>query len=490
MAPTRLISHYWDLTRLPIAPDKAKFVSDFRFLLLNKGIQERFGLEYKARERIRKSSPLPTIPRVGEVRPPGNTRFLDRTFWRVLLKGKREQFLEDLLAKRHLFPMRIYPPWEIELAGDTEDVGTAEMKCYIALSPWCFASNLRISVNLADGSLPTLEQAIKQFVNRGGSLKIKVQRQYTSVSRLFDRIKDLMMKGILCQQPASQSCRPQDLYTSTCLPSGVFLSKSNTDALCWMQEQQLVSSEGECIRGETDEDFVIVDKRRCFIYVSRHPIFHLNNWVGLRFLYESTVITSAAVVSQIYDLGQPSQDAISRVQVGLRMVDYFRQTPWKHAIRAWERYDGHDVNTYQKWREALDTYLKAMRERRQSMSTLNVFGNITTGILNLGQIDRVKSIEANVLALSQSGLEDVADALKSLTTAVATNAELAEEQRQTALDILDELSKQATLPREKQAAIGTLRTIIGGLGSVLSAGGGLAEIWSTWGSSIRAFFGI
>lgn len=116
--------------------------------------------------------------------------------------------------------------------------------------------------------------------------------------------------------------------------------------------------------------------------------------------------------------------------------------------------------------------------------------NSTVGVLNAGEIENVKSISVNVSTLAKSGHDDVAVALKELTEAVADSTEISPDERAYVLENLEELSKQAALAPEERAKSGVIKSILSGVATTLSAAGGLAEVWSTWGSAIRVFFGL
>ena len=116
--------------------------------------------------------------------------------------------------------------------------------------------------------------------------------------------------------------------------------------------------------------------------------------------------------------------------------------------------------------------------------------NSTIGILNTGQMNNIKSIAVNIGKLNDSGLTDVAAAINALTDAVAGSTELTNEVKSSTLEQLESLSEQALLPEKERMKPGILRAIGTAVGSTLTAAGGLAEIWSTWGPAIMKFFGV
>ncbi len=114
----------------------------------------------------------------------------------------------------------------------------------------------------------------------------------------------------------------------------------------------------------------------------------------------------------------------------------------------------------------------------------------TIGLLNTGEISHVETLTVNVSTLEETGHPEVAEALVRISEAVAESEELSQNQRQEALEQLAELSRQATLAPEERSATGVLRALSVGIATTLGAAGGLAEVWSTWGTAIEAFFGL
>ena len=110
------------------------------------------------------------------------------------------------------------------------------------------------------------------------------------------------------------------------------------------------------------------------------------------------------------------------------------------------------------------------------------------GVLNTGKM-QAKSITTGISTLTDSNQYQIAEALKSLTEAVKASQDISSQQRTEILEQLEILSTQATLaPTERKA--GLIKPILLALSTALSAGGGLAEIWSTWGNMIESFFDI
>ena len=108
------------------------------------------------------------------------------------------------------------------------------------------------------------------------------------------------------------------------------------------------------------------------------------------------------------------------------------------------------------------------------------------GVINNG---KARDIEANLNVLSDEGQPQVANAIQQVTQAVV-DSELDDATKEAVIEQLRELSKQATIARSNRLADSVLRSILSSLGVTLAAAGGLAEVWSTWGSQIADFFGL
>ena len=114
--------------------------------------------------------------------------------------------------------------------------------------------------------------------------------------------------------------------------------------------------------------------------------------------------------------------------------------------------------------------------------------NSQVGVLNTGEM-QAKSITASVSTPVDPSQHQITEALKSLTESVKASQDISSQQRAEILEQLEVLSTQATLaPSEWKA--GLIKPILLALSTALSAGGGLAEIWSTWGNMIESFFDV
>lgn len=122
-------------------------------------------------------------------------------------------------------------------------------------------------------------------------------------------------------------------------------------------------------------------------------------------------------------------------------------------------------------------------------SNINI-SDSTIGILNTGEMEDIHSVSVNVSNLRESGHDEVAEALEQLTEAVAKSDEIAAETREAILEQLEELSRQAALEPEKRFKSGVIKALMVGISSGIGTAGALAEVWSTWGPTIRTFFDI
>jgi len=194
--------------------------------------------------------------------------------------------------------------------------------------------------------------------------------------------------------------------------------------------------------------------------------------------------TSKQVVFQFLDPLDIHVGAVLQVK-GSR--DYWRVTDTEDIVE-----DGTFLN-FEARVEKINVAGQPTRSSTRGATTYKTeihLSNSTIGILNTGEIENVRSISVNVSTLAESGHAEIAKAIKELTETVAANQELPADERSYILENLEELSRQAALPPEERAKSGVIKSLVSGVGASLSAAGGLAEVWSTWGVPIRAFFGF
>jgi hypothetical protein len=124
-------------------------------------------------------------------------------------------------------------------------------------------------------------------------------------------------------------------------------------------------------------------------------------------------------------------------------------------------------------------------------AAITVLGSV--GVMNTGPgtiaFRRVESIAAHLIRISSPAGEPVAQAIAHVTKAVAEARTLDEAQRTYRLDLLAEVARQAALPvAERSPSVG--RAIVSALDATLNMAGNLADIWSAWGPTIKAFFEV
>lgn len=127
--------------------------------------------------------------------------------------------------------------------------------------------------------------------------------------------------------------------------------------------------------------------------------------------------------------------------------------------------------------------------QENQMTEINI-SNSTIGILNTGQMKNIENININIEKLNETGADAVAEALKNVTAAVAESSELLADAKSDALEQLENLSEQATLPKAERSKPGVLKAVFTTLNVALAAGGSIAGIWATGGPAIQKFFGF
>jgi hypothetical protein len=122
-------------------------------------------------------------------------------------------------------------------------------------------------------------------------------------------------------------------------------------------------------------------------------------------------------------------------------------------------------------------------------SSITVHGDV--GMMNTGTmaIRHMESIAAHLNHISAPTEKRVVDAITEVTKAVTKDSTLDYTTRAQVLDLLIELARQTALPAANRSpSVG--RAIVGALDASLNAAGNLADVWSTWGETIKKFFGI
>lgn len=112
--------------------------------------------------------------------------------------------------------------------------------------------------------------------------------------------------------------------------------------------------------------------------------------------------------------------------------------------------------------------------------------NSTIAALNLGTV--IGDINATVTSLQSQGHKDLAEAIKTLTEAIAKDEHLGNE-RTGMIESLATIGEQAALPEEKRK-VGVVKTLLTSLGTGLRASADVAKIWDVFGPEIASYFHI
>ena len=109
--------------------------------------------------------------------------------------------------------------------------------------------------------------------------------------------------------------------------------------------------------------------------------------------------------------------------------------------------------------------------------------------VNQGGVQIAGRIETHLKVVQGNVSEDVFNAFRELTQSVVDAEELEKPIKNETLDLLEGVAEQAALPADKRS-IGRVKLFCAAIAGTLSAAGGLAEVWSTWGPQILRFFGL
>lgn len=114
---------------------------------------------------------------------------------------------------------------------------------------------------------------------------------------------------------------------------------------------------------------------------------------------------------------------------------------------------------------------------------INVHDSVV-GSINTGQ---VKRIEVAMQHISSGGNEDVSNALKDLTEAIANNVKLEQEARNELIEQLGFLAEQAALPKDQRQS-SVISIVLKGIPVAIAGAANLTTIWSQWGPTLTTFF--
>jgi len=90
-------------------------------------------------------------------------------------------------------------------------------------------------------------------------------------------------------------------------------------------------------------------------------------------------------------------------------------------------------------------------------------------------------------AIQNGGDAALAVAIKELTEAIASSAELRDQQKNDALQMIEVIAAEATQPKEKRRTA-VVKSVLGTLADIITVGGCLAPLWARLGPVIANAF--
>jgi hypothetical protein len=127
-----------------------------------------------------------------------------------------------------------------------------------------------------------------------------------------------------------------------------------------------------------------------------------------------------------------------------------------------------------------------MNRPPQNNSVSLTISNSTISALNLGTV--VGDMNASLTTLAQQGAMELAQALKILSEAIASDA-LVGQARREYLETISLISEQGRVPEEARKT-GVVRAACLYLAGAAALSANVATIWSTTGPAIMAYFGL
>ncbi|MBC8553117.1 MAG: hypothetical protein H8D23_26150 [Candidatus Brocadiales bacterium] len=102
--------------------------------------------------------------------------------------------------------------------------------------------------------------------------------------------------------------------------------------------------------------------------------------------------------------------------------------------------------------------------------------SLTIGALNTGNI---QSVDASITNLKQSGNEQLANAIVTITDSVIASSDLQDKIKDELIEILSFISSEATAPPGQQRK-GIAKSVIKKFEDTISVSATLTQLWATW----------
>ena len=125
-----------------------------------------------------------------------------------------------------------------------------------------------------------------------------------------------------------------------------------------------------------------------------------------------------------------------------------------------------------------------------SASSSKVVPDVNLQPLSQEQAKLVERIGEHVAYFRRADEGDMAEAFSGLTEAVALGGELNQHMRSDALELIEELGRQASSPENDRSAKAVLRSVLAGLGSTCVVAPSVAGAWRSSSRRVEEFFGV
>jgi len=134
---------------------------------------------------------------------------------------------------------------------------------------------------------------------------------------------------------------------------------------------------------------------------------------------------------------------------------------------------------------------KKVKEAPPAPSSITVHNTVNgdVGVVNQGTVKHIESIAGRLTQISLPSQRETAQAIVKVAEAVGEEPTLGPAMRREQLDRLLQLAQQTELPAAKRSpSLG--RATVRALDAAFSRVANLADIWSAWGPTIKAFFEV